>query len=71
MERGNSINFGPPILKFGGVMEGTYLDAQEVIDVQTAQTPVSRSSMGNAAVVPAYKLHEILFGDELTKQRKH
>ncbi len=60
---------GPPILKLAGVMQGTFLDAQEIKLVETKKTPVSLSNMGIAAVVPGYKLHELLFSEELKRRR--
>lgn len=60
---------GAPILKLAGVMQGTFLDAQEIKAVETKKVPISTSSMGIAAVVPSYKLQEILFGEELLKVR--
>jgi hypothetical protein len=72
MERGNNmIALGPPIIKLAGIMKGTFLDLQPVVTVETKQTPVSQSSMGIAIVVPAYKLHDLLFDDELKKLRGH
>ena len=67
--RPGTLTLGDPILKLAGVMSGTFLDLQPITVVETSQIPVARSSMGIAAVVPAYKLHEILFGKELTKTR--
>lgn len=64
-----SIMIGSPILKLAGVMQGTFLDAQEIKIVETKNIPISVSSMGIAAVVPGYKLHEILFSDELKGKR--
>lgn len=60
---------GPPILKLAGVMSGSFLDLQPVGVVETAKVNVAPSSMGIAAVVPAYKLHELLFSADLMKQR--
>ncbi len=68
-EPGNLV-VGPPILKLAGVMEGTFLDAQEIKVVETKKTPISLSNMGIAAVVPGYKLHELLFSEELKRQRR-
>jgi hypothetical protein len=34
------------------------------------RTFVSRSNLGISFVIPAYKLHEILFGEELVNRRK-
>lgn len=60
---------GQPVLKLAGVMQGTFLDAHEIEVVETKKVPIALSSMGIAAVVPGYKLHEILFSDELKKHR--
>ncbi len=64
-----SLIVGPPVLKLAGIMQGTFLDAQEIKIVNTKTTPVSQSNMGIAAVIPAYKLHELLFSAELRQQR--
>jgi hypothetical protein len=61
---------GPPILKLAGIMSGTFLDVQPVRAVETAKIDVASSSMGVAAVVPAYKVLEILTGPELTARRE-
>lgn len=64
-----SLVVGTPLLKLAGIMQGTFQDAQKIKVVETKKTPISLSSMGIAAVVPAYKLHELLFSDELKLQR--
>ena len=64
-----SIIVGPPVLKIAGVMQGTFLDAQEIKVAQTKATPFSLSNMGIAAVVPCYKLYEILHSEEIKKIR--
>jgi len=64
-----SIMIGSPILKLAGVMQGTFLDVHEIKVVETKNVPIAVSSMGIAAVVPGYKLHEILFSDELKEKR--
>lgn len=64
-----SLVVGPPVFKLAGVMQGTFLDAQEIKVIETKKTPISLSNMGIAAVVPAYKLHELLFSEELKRQR--
>jgi len=58
-----------PILKLAGVMQGTFLDANEIKIIETKKTPISVSNMGIAAIVPAYKVHELLFSDEMKQQR--
>jgi hypothetical protein len=60
---------GPPILRLAGVMSGSFLDLQPVSAVETARVNVAPSNMGIAAVVPAYKLRELLFSADLIKQR--
>ncbi|HYX72829.1 MAG TPA: hypothetical protein VE732_08660, partial [Nitrososphaera sp.] len=61
---------GPPILKLAGVMSGSFTDIVQVKTAQTAVIPVVTPNMGIAAVVPAYKLHELLFSEQLKKQRE-
>jgi hypothetical protein len=65
-----SIIVGPPVLKLAGVMSGTFLDMQPVRAIETARIAVAPSNMGIAAVVPAYKVKEILGGPELTGRRQ-
>jgi hypothetical protein len=60
---------GNPILKLAGVMLGTFTEANPITFIETATLPASKSSIGIAFVVPAYKLYEILFSDELKKYR--
>lgn len=64
-----SLVVGAPVLKLAGVMQGSFLDAQEIKVIDTKTTPISLSNMGIAAVVPAYKLYELLFSEELKRQR--
>jgi hypothetical protein len=64
-----SIVVGSPILKLAGVMQGTFLDAHEIKVVETKKVPIAISSMGIAAVVPAFRLHEILYSKELKEKR--
>ena len=67
-----SIIVGPPVLKLAGVMSGTFLDVQPVRPIETATIAGAPSNMGIAAVVPAYKVQEVLMGSELkaVRQRK-
>jgi len=64
-----SLIVGSPVLKLAGIMQGTFLDAQEIKIINRDTNPVSLSSMGIAAVVPAYKLHDVLYGDEVKAKR--
>ena len=64
-----SIILGAPVLKLAGVMSGTFLDVQPVRAVDTARIAVSQSNVGIAAVVPAYKVWEILTSRELISKR--
>ncbi|MEN6373572.1 MAG: serine protease [Smithella sp.] len=63
------LSLGAPVLKLAGIMQGTFRDAQEIKLIETKQVPISLSNMGIAAIVPAYKLHELLFSEELKQQR--
>lgn len=59
----------PPVIKLAGVMQGTFLDIQEIRAIDTARIPISVANMGIAAVVPAYKLRELLDADLLKQMR--
>lgn len=61
---------GQPVLKLAGVMKGSFNEIRPIKLVETRQTLVSTSNMGIAAVVPAYKLHKLLFNDELKNLRE-
>ena len=63
------LTVGKPILKLAGVMQGTFRDAQEIKIIETKKTPISVSNMGIAAIVPAYKVHELLFSKEMKRRR--
>ncbi|MEQ1656464.1 MAG: serine protease [Nitrospira sp.] len=60
---------GPPIIKLAGIMQGTFMDAQEIRAIDTAKIPISVASMGIAAIVPAYKLRELLEAEAAKKAR--
>jgi hypothetical protein len=64
-----SVVVGKPVLELAGVMSGRFNDAVEVEALETAVKNFVRPSMGIAGVVPAYKLHDILFSKELTELR--
>lgn len=57
-------------LLLAGVMQGTFLDAREIVVAETRKVPFSLGNIGIAAVVPAYKLHELLFSDHLRTARR-
>ena len=63
------LNLGNPVLKLAGVMQGAFQDTQEIKVIETKRTPISVSNMGIAAIVPAFKVHELLFSDEIKHQR--
>lgn len=65
-----SIILGAPKLFLAGVMQGTFLDAQKIRVIETQNVEFSVQNAGIAAVVPAYKLREILFSDELVQMRR-
>jgi hypothetical protein len=65
-----SIIIGPPEIHLAGIMMGTFQQGTPIQVVKTDTIPVSVSNIGIAAVVPAYKLHELLFGEELRMMRK-
>lgn len=64
-----AIVLGPPEIHLAGVMMGTFQQGTPIQMVKTDAIPVSVANIGIAAVVPAYKLHEILFGEELRTKR--
>ena len=66
---GNIMVSAPQILKLAGVMEGTFIESKPITGIETATVPASISNIGIAYIVPAYKLYEILFSDEVKKLR--
>ncbi len=62
---------GSTIYKLAGIMKGSFSDVREikVVDTKKKRVPVALSNMGIAAVVPGYKLHEVLFSEEVKKTR--
>lgn len=64
-----SLIVGSPVLKLAGVIKGSFYEGRPIQVVETTRNPVSVSNIGITAVIPAFKLHEILFGKELMKQR--
>ncbi|MBM3712915.1 MAG: hypothetical protein FJW56_05715 [Actinobacteria bacterium] len=64
-----SIYVGDPVLKLAGIMKGSFNDIKPIKAVDTKVIPVSISNMGISAVVPAYRLYEILYGVEMKQYR--
>jgi hypothetical protein len=66
----NRASEGQPAIKLAGIMEGTFGDApQEIKIVEKRKVAIPFSNVGMAAVIPAYKLYEVLFSEELKKER--
>jgi hypothetical protein len=63
------IRIGPSQIFLAGIMMGYFGENRPIQFAQTAVTPYSTSNNGIAAVVPAYKLREMLYSDELNTQR--
>mgnify|MGYP003810096691 CR=1 FL=1 len=60
---------GQSRLKLAGVIQGNFGDvSSEITGKNKAATPFS--NLGITAVIPGYKLHEILFGEELRALRR-
>ena len=66
-----TIRLGPSQLLLAGIMKGSFIDAKEVYVKSSKGPPLAIENAGIAAVVPAYKLYEILFSDELRVLRKN
>lgn len=61
---------GQPALKLAGVMQGTFGDALlEIKIIEKRKASIPFSNVGISAVMPAYKLYEVLFSEELKRQR--
>ena len=60
---------GTPKQKLAGVMKGFFGEIEPIFPIETAISPAARGNSGIAAVVPAYKLHEILFDKEMIDSR--
>ena len=66
-----SLVVGPRVLKLAGIIQGNFGDVEPIVAIETARVPMARANVGIAAVVPAYKLHEILFSPDLTAHRRY
>lgn len=65
------LTVGQPVLKLAGIMKGSFGEGRPIQIIETAKVAFAISNIGIAAVIPAYKLHEILFDEELENQRKN
>jgi Trypsin-like peptidase domain len=57
-------------LRLIGVMKGTFEQNRPVEAIQNTAVSVAKQNLGIAAVIPAYLLHDILFGEPLIRFRK-
>ena len=59
------------LFTLAGVMMGSFLDVRPIVGIpQSNLVPGSQSNIGIAAVIPCYKLYEILFGADLQARRR-
>jgi hypothetical protein len=65
------LSLGPPMLKFVGIMSGTYKQGMPVIEVQTDTKELAFDNMGIAAVVPCEHLKNIILSKELKAIREY
>jgi hypothetical protein len=66
----NPVPGGQPAFKLAGIMQGTFGDApQEIKIIEQRKTSIPFSNVGFSAVIPAYKLYELLFSEELKRKR--
>lgn len=65
----NQIIFGPSIF-FGGVVKGGFLTGNKLkLVAETEKNIFSLENIGITAIIPSYRLHEILFSEELKVDR--
>ena len=64
-----SIMIGDPVILLAGIMSGRFDEGNPIQNIETAAIPFYRSNLGIAAVVPGYKLRELLFSEELKAVR--
>ena len=64
-----SVILGNPVLKLAGIVSGRFNDIIPVQAIQTDVIPAVNPNTGIACVVPAYKIYDILFSDEMLKFR--
>lgn len=66
----NQFRIGNPDIYLAGIMKGTFLNKFPIGFIETGRVPISLDNVGIAAVTPSYKLHEILFSNEVKNLRK-
>lgn len=59
----------PSVLKNAVIMQGAYAEAHESRAVASSSEPPAFSNLGIAAIIPCYKVYEILYSEELLKDR--
>ena len=64
------LSLGGPVIFLAGVMKGSFLTGSELQIAETDNRMFSLQNIGVAAVIPAQKLHEILFSEKLIELRK-
>jgi len=69
MRKPGQLSLGGPIIFLAGLMTGSFISGNEVQTTDTVAKMISLQNIGIAAVTPAYKLHEILFSEEMIKLR--
>ena len=64
------VSGGQPILKLAGIMERSFgNEPLEIKIIEQRKASIPFSNVGISAVIPAYKLYEVLFSEELKQQR--
>ncbi len=69
MRKPGQLSLGGPIIFLAGLMTGSFINGNEVQITDSVTKMISLQNIGIAAVTPAYKLHEILFSEEMVKLR--
>ena len=64
-----SVVIGGTRLLLAGVMKGSFLEGRGVEIIETNKIPIFLQNVGIAAVIPAFKLHEILYSKKLKEKR--
>lgn len=70
MRKLGQLSLGGPAIFLAGLMMGSFFNGSEVLTNNVAKM-ISLQNIGIAAITPAYKLHEILFSEELIKLRNN